>query len=66
MLTREAALVRLRTCGRLSAMPRPENVITADQLAATPAREVKHVLDRQSRAAGPRCLAPSANHPVLP
>jgi hypothetical protein len=66
MLNRVVAIERLRTCGRLSAAPRPQHVITAEQLDARVACDVKRLLDQHARLTGPRCLAPSVNHAVLP
>jgi hypothetical protein len=66
MLTREIALQRLRTGGRLSPVPRPANVIIAEQAVDPVARQIKRIVDQNARASGQRCLAPSMNHAVLP
>lgn len=62
----ERALQRLRTGGRLSPAERPAHVITAAQTANPLGPQLRSILDQNRRAAGPRCLAPSANHLVLP
>jgi hypothetical protein len=66
MLTREIALQRLRTGGRLAATSRPANVISAEQAADPLAQQLKRVIDRRAGGQGVRCLAPSMNHAVLP
>lgn len=63
---RDVALARLRSGGRLSPAARPENIVTGDQVGNPIGQQVKSLLDQQRRATSPRCLAPSANHAVLP
>lgn len=63
---RELALQRLRAGGRLAPGLRPENILTAEEARGPQAQQLKHVIDQQRSANGPRCLAPSANHVVLP
>ena len=62
----ELALQRLRAGGRLDAGARPVNVLTDAQARQPLAQQVKRILDQASRSSGPRCLAPSSNHLVLP
>lgn len=62
----ELALQRLRAGGRLSTTERPANVIVPGAARLAIAQDVKRIIDQTRRAAGPRCLAPSANHLVLP
>ena len=63
---RDVALQRLRSGGRLTSDAPPANVITAEQAAAPLGKQVARIVDEARRAGGPRCLAPSANHVVLP
>ncbi|HBZ06054.1 MAG TPA: hypothetical protein DEP03_06575, partial [Massilia sp.] len=63
---REAALLRLRTAGRLDSGARPAHIITAEQARSPLARQLAKVLEQARRATGPRCLAPSVNQAVLP
>lgn len=65
-LTREVALQRLRSGGSLAPALRPANIITAEQARHPLGQQLKRVLDQHQRAPGPRCLAPSVNHAVLP
>lgn len=65
-LTREIALQRLRAGGRLAAGSPPANVITSEQARATLAPALKRLFEQWRHAPGPRCLAPSVNHGVLP
>ncbi len=62
----ELALQQLRSDGRLDGAVRPVNVLTAAQARQPLAQQVKRILEQASRAGGVRCLAPSANHLVLP
>jgi hypothetical protein len=66
MLTRELALQRLRTAGTLAATPRPTNAITRKAARNETVRAVAQVLAADPLRSGPRCLAPAANHGVLP
>jgi PRTRC genetic system protein C len=63
---RETALQRLRAGGRLSADAPPANVITAEQAGTPLVKQLVRIVDQARRTSGPRCLAPSANHVVLP
>lgn len=63
---REAALQRLRSGGRLDGSAPPANVITAEQVADKLGQRLAGIIDQVRRTSGPRCLAPSANHVVLP
>lgn len=63
---REVALQRLRAGGRLMPAVRPEHVITAKQAENPLGRKLLRVLEQVRRSDGPRCLAPSVNHVVLP
>jgi len=65
-MKREVALERLRAGGRLSATEQPLNVLTETQASMPLARTVKHLIENHVRSNGPRCLAPSPNHAVLP
>jgi PRTRC genetic system protein C len=65
-LTREVALQRLRAGGRLVPELRPAHAITAEQGRTPLGQELKRLIDQHRRATGPRCLAPSVNHSVLP
>ena len=65
-LTREVALQRLRAGGRLVPSLRPSHIITAEQAGQPVSQQVKRIIDQHRRGAGPRCLAPSVNHAVLP
>lgn len=62
----ERALQRLRTGGRMAPVERPAHVITAAQAGNPVGQQLQKILEQQRRAAGPRCLAPSVNHLVLP
>lgn len=65
-MTRELALERLRAGGRLQPGARAVNVLTEEQADMPLARQVSRIIGEGARAAGPRCLAPSVNHVVLP
>ena len=65
-LTREVALQRLRGGGRLVPEQRPAHVITLDQVSQPVAKQLDTIIGQHRHAAGPRCLAPAANHAVLP
>jgi PRTRC genetic system protein C len=65
-LTRELALQRLRAGGRLDPEARPQNVISEKDLRQPLAQQVKRIIGQARQAGGPRCLAPSTNHLVLP
>lgn len=62
----EHALQRLRAGGRLAPVERPAHVITAAQTGNPVGQHLQKLLEQQRRASGPRCLAPSVNHLVLP
>lgn len=63
---REVALQRLRAGGRLVPAQRPTNVITPEQACQPLAKLLKSIVADHLHARGPRCLAPSINHAVLP
>jgi len=65
-MKREVALQRLRAGGRLSSVERPRNALTEAQASMPLARTVKHLIENHVRSNGPRCLAPSSSHVVLP
>ncbi len=65
-MNRELALERLRAGGRLQPGQRPVNVLTEEQADMPLARQLSRIVGESTRATGPRCLAPSANHLVLP
>jgi len=62
----ERALQRLRAGGRLSPVDAPAHAVTAQQTNNPLGRQLRSILDQNRRATGPRGLAPSANHVVLP
>lgn len=66
MSARETALLRLRAGGSLLPATRATNVITAEQAANPLGQQLKRIIEQNIRPSGPRCLAPSANHAVLP
>lgn len=66
MLTREAAIERLRTTGTLASTALPKSVITADQARDPTARAIAAILKANRATRAPRCLAPAANQSVLP
>ncbi len=62
----ERALDCLRSGGRLDAGARPKNELSAEQVRQQLPQHLKRILDQANRSGGPRCLAPSSNHLVLP
>jgi len=65
-LTREVALERLRDGGRLVPSQRPRHVLGAEQISKPVAKRLDAIIGQHRDATGPRCLAPAANHSVLP
>jgi PRTRC genetic system protein C len=65
-LTREVALQRLRTGGRLMSAQRPAHVISTEQARQPLGQQLKGIIAQHRNGRGPRCLAPSVNHAVLP
>lgn len=65
-MNRELALQRLRAGGRLQPGERTVNVLTEEQADMPLARQVSRIIGQDARITAPRCLAPSANHVVLP
>jgi PRTRC genetic system protein C len=63
---RDRALQQLRAGGRLNEAARLANIITAEQARQPLGQQLRQLIDQHRRAAGPRCLAPSVNHSVLP
>lgn len=63
---RERALQRLRAGGRLATTERPRNTITAEQAGDRLAKQLDVILAQNRHSRNTRCLAPSANHSVLP
>lgn len=66
MLTREAAIARLRATGTLATEQRLAIVVTAEHARSPMAREVNRLMMGNEHAAGMRHLAPSSNQVVLP
>jgi len=65
-MSRELALQRLRSGGRLASAQRPANVISAEQARDPLGQQLKNLIVQHRHASGPRCLAPAVNHAVLP
>lgn len=65
-LTREVALQRLREGGRLEQVQRPRHILSAEQISQPMAKRLDTIIGQHRDSAGPRCLAPAANHSVLP
>jgi len=65
-MNRKLALQCLRAGGRLQPGERAVNVLTEEQADMPLARQLSRVIGEAARVTGPRCLAPSANHLVLP
>lgn len=65
-MNRELALQRLRAGGRLQPGERAVNVLTEEQADMPLARQLSRIVGESARTTRPRCLAPSANHLVLP
>lgn len=63
---RDVALQRLRAGGRLVPTQRPAHVITPEQADQPLGKKLKSIVSENLHARGPRCLAPSINHAVLP
>jgi len=63
---RETALQRLRAGGRLAQGAAPAHVITAAQGSSSLARQLDRILAQHRGSRHARCLAPAANHLVLP
>lgn len=66
MLTRETALERLRTTGTLAVATRSKHAITLEQAKDPMAHQIGRIVEANLRGPRERCLAPSANHAVLP
>ncbi len=66
MLTRETAIERLRTKGTLATTPLPKTAITVDDVANPTGRAIARIVHANKASRAARCLAPSANHMVLP
>jgi len=66
MLTREAALARLREFGTLADTPRRLTLIAPKPRDHELARAVSRVIDMSREAHGQRWMAPAASHTVLP
>lgn len=63
---RETALQRLRTGGRLAAGERPTHIVPAAHVSDPVARQLDRIIAQSRQQAAARCLAPAANHSVLP
>jgi hypothetical protein len=66
MLTRKTAIAKLREAGTLASSGVPANTITPAELDSPLARVLASTLAHNKVRSGPRLLAPSFAHVVLP